>query len=123
MMLFQQNAIPFLKMLSDNNEFWTSPSPEMPILQFVVESGCLEEETMELIIPVLINNLHHSRTASSLRTIDVASFYEVLNKSPIKKEILTSVGDELIPLIATLFDAEQASTRLMTCKNIGNYSA
>ncbi|GFY43692.1 dynein assembly factor 5, axonemal [Trichonephila inaurata madagascariensis] len=165
MMLFQQNAIPFLKMLSDNNEFWTSLSPEMPILQFVVESGCLEEETMELIIPVLINNLHHSkdaklrcsifsfltimfkemssdlykqlsekilnlirlgifpnltwsagRTASSLRTIAAASLYEILNKSPIKKEILTSVGDELIPLIATLFDDELASTRLMTCK-------
>ncbi|GFT35010.1 dynein assembly factor 5, axonemal [Nephila pilipes] len=163
--LFQEHAIPFIKMLSDNNELWTSLSPEMPILKFVVESGCLEEEIMELIIPILINNLHHSkdaklrcsifsfltvvfkkvssnfyeplskkilnlirlgifpnltwsagRTASSLRTIAVASLYEILNKSSIKKEILISVGDELIPLIVTLFDDELAATRLMTCK-------
>ncbi|KAF8793400.1 Dynein assembly factor 5 like protein [Argiope bruennichi] len=61
--LFEQHSMPLLKMISQNNELWTSMSPEVPIFSFIIESGFLDEKMLELIIPILINNLHHSKEA------------------------------------------------------------
>ncbi|XP_055939656.1 dynein axonemal assembly factor 5-like isoform X2 [Argiope bruennichi] len=91
--LFEQHSMPLLKMISQNNELWTSVSPEVPIFSFIIESGFLDEKMLELIIPILINNLHHSKEAK-----------------------VASIGDELLPIIATLSDDDEVATRLVTCK-------
>ncbi|CAL1290357.1 unnamed protein product [Larinioides sclopetarius] len=165
MILFKQYSMPLMKLLSENNELWTSVSPELPIFNFVVQSGSLDEEMVKFIIPILINNLHHSkeaklrcmilslstsvfkkmsstfyellsekilnvirlgifpnlawsagRTASSLRTIAVANLYEIINKSCIKKELIASISDELLPIISTLSDDDEEATRLVAYK-------
>ncbi|GIY23566.1 dynein assembly factor 5, axonemal [Caerostris darwini] len=163
--LFEQHTASFLKVLSESNEVWTEMSPEMSIFKFLIESGHLDEEMMNIIIPILTNNLHHSknaklrymvmkistslfekmsaifyksfseqilsllhlgifpnltwsagRTASSLRAIAAATLYQILYKSSIKKQMLTSISDELLPLIATLSEDEEVTTRLIACK-------
>ncbi|KFM80495.1 HEAT repeat-containing protein 2, partial [Stegodyphus mimosarum] len=93
--LYEMHSTSLLKIITANNELWTYQNPELFIFESLVQSGNLEEEAIELIIPVLTNNLHPSKDAK-LRSKILSLLIEIFKKFSTKDEKISGKIMDLI---------------------------
>ncbi|XP_042905672.1 dynein axonemal assembly factor 5 isoform X2 [Parasteatoda tepidariorum] len=90
-----------------------------PTLNCLSPTECegMSEDILTLIRSGIFPNLTWmaGKTASKLRTLAAASLFEIVGKSS-NPALVKHLGDEILPILATLADDDETTTRLLSCK-------
>ncbi|XP_054722252.1 dynein axonemal assembly factor 5-like [Uloborus diversus] len=115
--LFGLHSIQLLEALTSNNELWTSQSPEIFIFGFLIKSDYLNENVMEMVVPVMTNNLDITKDIK-LRSLVLTASIHVLRKltsaktDHISKKVLDFIQFGIFPNLS--WAPGKASTALRT---------